>query len=226
MESRIFPHDMELNVVNLLNFTLSQLNSRKRVMWFIHFCQNVACLQEAQRQISVQTAMIDQKMRSIQHRLLWSDNRSSLHLMERLRSWMRERRFYRELTYAVLKSISTLFRPEGHNLYPEGIRRIEEWHGFTFLTGDNSYTFYGTGGTTGVDSTRRPLHRSCHQRWWSVGLLSETTLPCSLWDSFGILWILWRVDVERNRSSPLSRRWNLYLLICLLRLNDFTWKQW
>ena len=58
MESRVFPHEMELNVVNLLNFTLSQLNLRKRVMWFIHFCQNVACLQEAQRQISVQMARL------------------------------------------------------------------------------------------------------------------------------------------------------------------------
>ena len=126
MESRVFPHDMELSVVNLLNFTLSQLNVRKRVTWFIHFCQNVACLQEAQRQISVQTAMIDQKMRSIQHHLLWSDSRNNLPLMAQLRSWMKERRFYRELTYAVLNAISTLFRIEGHNLYPDGIRLIEE----------------------------------------------------------------------------------------------------
>jgi len=126
MESRVFPHDMELSVVNLLNFTLSQLNVRKRVTWFIHFCQNVACLQEAQRQISVQTAMIDQKMRSIQHHLLWSDSRNNLPLMAQLRSWMKERRFYRELTYAVLNAISALFRIEGHNLYPDGIRLIEE----------------------------------------------------------------------------------------------------
>ena len=130
-ESRIFPHDVELNVVNLLNFTLSQLNVRKRVIWFIHFCQNVACLQEAQRQISVQTSVIDQNIRSIQHRLISSRSHSrssgNFLLMAQLRSWMKDRRFYRELTYAILNSMSAVFRLESHNLYPDGIRLIEQW---------------------------------------------------------------------------------------------------
>ena len=69
----MYPHYLELNEVNLLNFTLSQLPIRSRVTWFIHFCQEIACLQEAQRQIGVQIVTIDQQVRSLRYRLHWSD---------------------------------------------------------------------------------------------------------------------------------------------------------
>ena len=186
MESRVFPHEMELNVVNLLNFTLSQLNLRKRVMWFIHFCQNVACLQEAQRQSSVQMAMIDQKIRSIQHHLLWSDSQYSFLLMDRLRSWMKERRFYRELTYAVLNSISTLFRLEGHSLYPDGIRPIEEWYGYIFHW-QHSYSIelikitYLTVWLISLFQMLSFLKISCH---WCTSLVFKYSFD---YDSFRIL---------------------------------------
>ena len=127
MDSRAFSQDLELNTPNLLNFTLSQLNVRKRVMWFVHFCQHLACLQEAKRQIGVQMSLVDQQIRSIRYRLHWSDvcDRS---LMLQLRNWLKERRFYQELTYAILNSVAVAFHRRGHDLYPDGIRPIEDWN--------------------------------------------------------------------------------------------------
>ena len=78
--------------------------------WFIHFCQETACLQEAQRQIDAQIITIDRQIRSVRNRLLWSDgDRTS---MEDLRNWVKERYFFK----SALDEFDRLKRIEKHEL--------------------------------------------------------------------------------------------------------------
>lgn len=120
MDSRAFPPDVELNVVNLLNFTLSRLSMRKRVTWFIHFCKDAPCLHEAQRRIGSRIAFIDRHVRSLRYRASWFEKDQTSSLTE-LRTWLKERRFYKELNNAVLSAVSEARRTRRKELYPEGI---------------------------------------------------------------------------------------------------------
>lgn len=131
MDSRAFPADLELNAINLLNFTLSRLSVRKRVAWFIHFCKDAPCLTEAQRRISAQIGAIDQHIRSLRHRLYWlpsaSDHDGSGAMInDQLRRWIKERRFWQELSHAVLRVVSELVQRRRRDLYPEGIRLVAD----------------------------------------------------------------------------------------------------
>lgn len=120
MDSRAFPRDVELNVVNLLNFTLSRLSMRKRVIWFIHFCKDAPCLHEAQRRIGSRISFIDRHVRSLRYRASWLDKDLTSSFTE-LRTWLKERRFYKELNNAVLTAVSEARRTKRKDLYPEGI---------------------------------------------------------------------------------------------------------
>ena len=117
----MYPHYLELNEVNLLNFTLSQLPIRSRVTWFIHFCQEIACLQEAQRQIGVQIVTIDQQVRSLRYRLHWSDEIDRIS-MTRLRNLLKNRYFFQELSYSVRKTVLDILRRKEPDAYPDGVR--------------------------------------------------------------------------------------------------------
>lgn len=117
----MFSHELELNIANLLNFTLSQLTLRKRVLWFVHFCKEPACLIEAQRQIEAQVSKIEQHIRTIRYRLSLV-SLQDVPLMEDLRAWMKERYFYKELQYSVVKTLSVLKQTHSVDSYPEGIR--------------------------------------------------------------------------------------------------------
>lgn len=121
MDSRAFPFDVELNVVNLLNFTLSRLSVRRRVSWFVHFCQDVPCLREAQWRIAARIAVIDRHIRNLRYRLLWLNHNPNRSVTEQLRSWLKERRFYQELSNAVLDAISEDVQKKRRELYPEGV---------------------------------------------------------------------------------------------------------
>jgi hypothetical protein len=120
-ESRLYPHNLELNEANLLNFTLSQLSIKNRVSWFIHFCRDTPCLQEAHRQIDAQIGIIDRQIRVFRNRLLWSidGDRAS---MEELRGWVKERHFFKELSYSVRKTVVRILRRMNRDGYPNGVR--------------------------------------------------------------------------------------------------------
>ncbi|XP_046462929.1 thioredoxin domain-containing protein 11-like [Daphnia pulex] len=120
-ESRLYPHNLELNEANLLNFTLSQLSIKNRVSWFIHFCRDTPCLQEAHRQIDAQIGIIDRQIRVCRNRLLWSidGDRAS---MEELRGWVKERHFFKELSYSVRKTVVGILRRMNRDGYPNGVR--------------------------------------------------------------------------------------------------------
>ena len=120
-ESRLYPQNLEINEANLLNFTLSQLSIKHRVSWFIHFCRDTPCLQEAQRQIDAQIVIIDREIRVFRNRLLWSigGDRTS---MEELRGWVKERHFFKELSYSVRKTVVGIIRRMNRDGYPNGVR--------------------------------------------------------------------------------------------------------
>lgn len=105
----------------MLNFTLSQLSVKNRVTWFIHFCQDTACLQEAQRQVDAQIITIDRQIRNFRNQLLWSDggDRTS---MEELRNSVKERHFFKELSYSVRKTVVDILRRKKRDGFPNGIR--------------------------------------------------------------------------------------------------------
>ena len=129
MESRAFPADMELNAVNLLNFTLSRMSLRKRVAWFIHFCKDAPCLMEAQRRIGAQIGVIDRHIRSIRYQHFWlpdASDESRAAVTEQLRGWLKERRFYQELSHAVLRAVSEMVRIRKKDLFPNGVRLIAD----------------------------------------------------------------------------------------------------
>lgn len=121
MDSRVFPHELELNLANLLNFTLSQLTLRQRVLWFIQFCKEPACLQEARRQIDAQSFMIDQHIRTLRNRLSVTEF-DDASLMQDLRAWMKEQYFYKELEYSVVKTLSDLKLRSRIDMYPDGVK--------------------------------------------------------------------------------------------------------
>ena len=124
----MFPREMELTVGNLLNFTLRQLHPKKRVMWFVRFCRDVACWNEAQRRISFQVAVIEQHLRSLQSRLLRTDQNDHASLLQQLRQWDKERRFYRQLNLTVLESVAHFRQQQQETLnrYPNGIRFTDD----------------------------------------------------------------------------------------------------
>ncbi len=120
-DSRVYPYNLELNEVNLLNFTLSQLQLKNRVAWFIHFCQETACLQEAQRHIGAQIIIIDHQIRSLRYRLRWSIESDRM-AMTQLRSLLKERYFFQELGYSVRKTVVRTLRRKEPDDYPDGVR--------------------------------------------------------------------------------------------------------
>ena len=80
----------------------------------------MACLQEAQHQISVQKVIIEQHVRRLHYRLLWSASQESI---GQLRHWLKERFFFQELSYAILHSISNRsLLKRRYNQYLDGIR--------------------------------------------------------------------------------------------------------
>ena len=79
-------------------------------------------MQEAQHQISVQKVIIDQHIRRLHYRLLWSDPRDNVSIGQ-LRRWLKERFFFQELNYAILNSLTDRrLLKRGYNQYPDGIR--------------------------------------------------------------------------------------------------------
>ena len=79
------------------------------------------CLQEAQYQISAQKVIIDQQIRRLHYRLLWSESNSPSTIRQ-LRRWLKERFFYKELSYAILNYIANK-RQDDHLNYLEGFSR-------------------------------------------------------------------------------------------------------
>lgn len=121
-DSRIYPYNLELNEINLLNFTVTQLSLKNRITWFINSCQDAACLQEAQRQIGTQIVNIDQQIRSLRHRYLWSDIQEQSSVLQLLQDWLKERYFFRELGYSVRRVVVELLRRKEKERYPDGVR--------------------------------------------------------------------------------------------------------
>lgn len=106
----------------MLNFTVTQLSLKNRITWFIHSCQDAACLQEAQRQIETQIVNIDQQIRSLRHRYPWSDVQEQSSVLQLLQDWLKERYFYRELGYSVRRAAVDLLRRKENERYPDGVR--------------------------------------------------------------------------------------------------------
>lgn len=119
-DSRIYPHNLELNEANLLNFTLSHLSLKNRIIWFTRFCQDTACLQEAQRQIDAQIIIIERNIRRSRNHLLWPEN-SDRKSVAKIQNYVKERHFFKELGYSVRKAVVDI--PGGHkpDEYRDGI---------------------------------------------------------------------------------------------------------
>lgn len=101
---------------------MTQLSLKNRITWFIHSCQDAACLQEAQRQIGTQIVNIDQQIRSLRHRHLSSDVQDQPSILHSLQNWLKERFFFRELGYSVRRAVVDLLRRKENERYPDGVR--------------------------------------------------------------------------------------------------------
>lgn len=111
---------MELNEANLLNFTLSQLSKKNRLIWFTRFCPDTACLQEAQRQIGAQIILIDRKIRSSRKHSLWPEG-SDQTSVAKTRDYVKERHFFKELGYSVRKTVVDILGRKKPDDYRNGI---------------------------------------------------------------------------------------------------------
>ncbi|KAI9550768.1 hypothetical protein GHT06_004553 [Daphnia sinensis] len=119
-DSRIYPHNLELNEANLLNFTLSQLSLKNRIIWFTRFCQDTSCLQEAQRQIDAQVVVIDRNIRRSRNHLLWPEN-SDWMSVAKIQNYVKERHFFKELGYSVRKAVVGIPGENKPDEYRDGI---------------------------------------------------------------------------------------------------------
>ncbi|XP_059353614.1 thioredoxin domain-containing protein 11-like isoform X2 [Daphnia carinata] len=119
-DSRIYPHNLELNEANLLNFTLSQLSLKHRIIWLTRFCQDTACLQEAQRQIDAQVIVIDRNIRRSRNHLLWPENSDRMSVAK-IQNYMKERNFFQELGYSVRKAVVDIPGGNKPEEYRDGI---------------------------------------------------------------------------------------------------------
>ena len=105
-DSRAFSHDVELTVMNLLRFTMAQVHVKTRVTWLAHLCRDVACWSQALRRIALQLAVVGQHQRVLQARILRTDQGDQLRLLDQLRHWNGERRFYQQLNLSVLENVA------------------------------------------------------------------------------------------------------------------------
>ena len=108
--------------MNLLKFTVSQFTLKNRILWSIHLCQNIVCLQEAQHQIRNQLVIVDKQIRNLRQRILRSDV-SDVSSINQLRNFLKERHYFQRLHFSVRKSMIDLQFMTNEN-YPNGIRML------------------------------------------------------------------------------------------------------